>query len=551
MSERIINALISMKQVYLEDVGFNNLNQQRIDEEMEEVNEYKKARLDPERKVISAKIGKKIVSEMKRLENIEIPNTDGFASYLNPPVSEASYYSWRQDIGNDVLAEILNSDGENDRQVKEKNVNNHSGKKPVVTVNPDTKTEFSENYELLESEELNEEFIEEAIDIATNYLCEEGLSEQDVIDLVDELGVEEFSEWILDIGYQEMQEESRQGELLTKDLKARKNPQTSKRPGASSVISHTPSGNKGEKSKPEAKVSQGQLSIDYSRPAKKPLPPDQERIVKRGVLDTAARAALSGWEGHKAARATQKAGGTAGQAIRKGLGAAVSSFFKKGSEHFKEWVDQLLDEGYDLSEYTWDELYEEYENLCEVKGMGGFVDPSTGNFDRSRFSVPQAMYRQPELNARRKSTLVSDNTPLKPEPSLKDKLVSRIKSKTSSSSGMTIPPIKKAFSAANKAITRGEFKRANKIKSIAFNVMEEHELQEKAVSEQQQKLFGLALSVKRGDTPREDASKEVMEIVNTMSEKEIRKYASTSHEGIPQKKEDLSEKIIDFIRKTR
>jgi hypothetical protein len=403
MSERIVNALDAMKQLYLETIGSNDLTQQRINEQTEQIEEYKNSKLDPvgkedsdvdndgdvdksdkylknRRKVISDKIGKKIVAEMKRLENIEIPNTEDFALHVKPPISEASHYQWRNDIGEKVLWEILGTDEENAKQVKEKKVNNYSGKNPVIKINPETKAEISEKYKLVESEEMNEEFIEEAIDVAANYLCLEGLSEQDVVDLVDELGVEEFSEWILDIGYQKIQEEARQGELLTKDLKARKNPQTTNRPGASSVISHTPSVNKSEKTKTNSKTSQGQLSIDYSRPAKKPLPPGQERIIKaakstakkmtspetvkpilRGALDTAARAALSGWAGHKAAMATQKKGGTAGQAIRKGLGAAASSFFKKGSEHFKEWVDELLDEGYDLSDWTWDELYEEYE----------------------------------------------------------------------------------------------------------------------------------------------------------------------------------------------
>lgn len=63
-----------------------------------------------------------------------------------------------------------------------------------------------------------------------------------------------------------------------------------------------------------------------------------------------------------------------------------------------------------------------------------------------------------------------------------------------------------------------------------------HSLQEKAESEQQQKLFGLALSVKRGKTPRSEVSAEVLKIVDTMSEKEIRKFAKTKHEGIPKEK---------------
>jgi len=65
-------------------------------------------------------------------------------------------------------------------------------------------------------------------------------------------------------------------------------------------------------------------------------------------------------------------------------------------------------------------------------------------------------------------------------------------------------------------------------------------LQEKAESEQQQKLFGLALSVKRGETPRSEVSAEVLKIVDTMSEKKIRDFAKTKHEGLSEKvKEEM------------
>ena len=66
-------------------------------------------------------------------------------------------------------------------------------------------------------------------------------------------------------------------------------------------------------------------------------------------------------------------------------------------------------------------------------------------------------------------------------------------------------------------------------------------IQEKAESEQQQKLFGLALSVKRGQTPRSEVSAEVLKIVDTMSEKKIRDFAKTKHEGIPKKVNEASE----------
>lgn len=67
------------------------------------------------------------------------------------------------------------------------------------------------------------------------------------------------------------------------------------------------------------------------------------------------------------------------------------------------------------------------------------------------------------------------------------------------------------------------------------NLAETLYLLEKATSEQQQKIFGVALSVKRGDTPRSKVSDEVLKIVDGMSEAEIRKFASTAHKGLPKR----------------
>ena len=60
-----------------------------------------------------------------------------------------------------------------------------------------------------------------------------------------------------------------------------------------------------------------------------------------------------------------------------------------------------------------------------------------------------------------------------------------------------------------------------------------------AQSQQQQKLFGLALSVKRGETPRSEASEDVLNIVDSMTEKEIEDFAGTSHKGLPKKVEEV------------
>lgn len=52
-----------------------------------------------------------------------------------------------------------------------------------------------------------------------------------------------------------------------------------------------------------------------------------------------------------------------------------------------------------------------------------------------------------------------------------------------------------------------------------------------AKSEKQRKLFGLALSVKRGDTPRKDVGAAVLKLVDSMSEKQMEKYTKSVDES--------------------
>lgn len=59
-----------------------------------------------------------------------------------------------------------------------------------------------------------------------------------------------------------------------------------------------------------------------------------------------------------------------------------------------------------------------------------------------------------------------------------------------------------------------------------------------AKSQQQQKLMGLALSVKKGDTPASEVSQAVRDMVKNMSKKELEKYATTKHKGLPKKVEE-------------
>lgn len=66
-----------------------------------------------------------------------------------------------------------------------------------------------------------------------------------------------------------------------------------------------------------------------------------------------------------------------------------------------------------------------------------------------------------------------------------------------------------------------------------------------AFSQQQQKLMGLALAYKRGDVPDSKVSPKIKKLADAMSEKELEKYASTKHKGLPTKvsENDKSKKI--------
>jgi hypothetical protein len=72
-----------------------------------------------------------------------------------------------------------------------------------------------------------------------------------------------------------------------------------------------------------------------------------------------------------------------------------------------------------------------------------------------------------------------------------------------------------------------------------------------ATSQQQQKLFGLALAVKRGEVPAFEVSDEVKDIVDRMSEKDIEDFAGTKHAGLPKKVEVQLKEIVREIMRER
>ena len=58
---------------------------------------------------------------------------------------------------------------------------------------------------------------------------------------------------------------------------------------------------------------------------------------------------------------------------------------------------------------------------------------------------------------------------------------------------------------------------------------------EKSLSKSQQRLMGMVYAYKKGEM--KDASDEVKKIAKGMSMKDAKKFASTKHKGLPEKKD--------------
>jgi hypothetical protein len=466
-----------MREIYINSVAPNDVKQRILDEQMEQIQEYKKSKLDPvgEEDEDVDNDGKKNTKSDKYLFNRrkvrsqEVEDQEDEDEYDDDKEEDKSskkkrrkmheqvdfvaeldgYYNWRATVSEDIQAAIddLNAD-----QITEKPVNNYKKGvkgKPIIQINPSIN--IGEAVDQLGGEVVfvqeDLEYLENAIELATDYFYEEGLTAEGVNIILEKLGEEEFCNFVFDIADERLIIEERAakrrkpGGKTVKQIKdeieergARKKPKTTvARKIAVSTAKETQP--KIQTTKPTGGLtSQKQVSVKSSTSR----PPNKEDLkqVTRGAFSAVSQAAREGIERDQRAREALKKARESGKGFGGQIGSALKAAFFK--PEFREWVEYILDEGYDISDWTIDELYEEFEYL-----------------------------------------------------------------------------------------------------------------EEKAVSEQQQKLFGLALSVKRGDTSRNDASKQVLEIVDSMSETEIRKYAKTSHEGIPKKvDESLSyDDLINFMNK--
>lgn len=183
----------------------------------------------------------------------------------------------------------------------------------------------------------------EEVEIASHYFCEMGLNEIGVEILIEELGVEEFVEFVYDISDDYYLTEARAGGVIIKPVTTKGTPFKSGKPTGKSLerlrkekekrkeaeASERPSGMKAALQRQDAMVSAS-----------------KQQPKKKGLLDRVAGAVLKGIERHKAATsgmgaATKVTAGKVGNAAR-----AFAKGFTEETDLYNIILSHLIDEGY-------------------------------------------------------------------------------------------------------------------------------------------------------------------------------------------------------------
>jgi len=187
----------------------------------------------------------------------------------------------------------------------------------------------------------NEQSNEKEVEIASHYFCEMGLNEIGVQILIEELGVEEFSEFVYDISEEY---------YLTEERAAKKRIGGKSYADVKAEIDAKEAAKK--KAKEEAALQRQAAMVSASK----------QQPKKKGLLNSVARFVLDGIKTHNAA--TDGMMGATKETASK-IGKAAREFGTGLMNSYDNWVGQLISDGYDLSNWTDEGLFEYYEQLCE------------------------------------------------------------------------------------------------------------------------------------------------------------------------------------------
>ena len=206
-----------------------------------------------------------------------------------------------------------------------------------------------------ETKTTKEEWI---VDNAAQYFFNEGINEEGLVIFIEELGVENFVEFVHDLAEDSelieayaLTGKKKTTKRLPKGTQPAKTTKATIARGDRTIKAASPSG--AFKKRPA--VAKAVETAKEKQPEKKPV----KSTLAKSVADTLARGALSAWQGHKAAMKKKKEGGSVASQIGAGLGAATGAMLKKGKKH--------LSDDYDYSNWRDEFKAMEYEFIDIIK----------------------------------------------------------------------------------------------------------------------------------------------------------------------------------------
>ena len=230
-------------------------------------------------------------------------------------------------------------------------------------------------YNAVYNEELREQFDEynntiyddNIVEFATEYFYSHGLNDDGIDILIEELGVGEFAEFVYDIVEECTLTEARRSGRIEPVTKAGKPIGSLKGGAKASAIAakrrQKQSERNGSDDRPSGMTaalrSQATKAAEKNQPETKSTPDKTKKGIASKIGSALKRAGEDIAITYKVAREVGK---------RAEKSAPVRKFWGfKDKEEVKEWVNQLVEEGYDLSDYTWDEMAEIYEDKYSPK----------------------------------------------------------------------------------------------------------------------------------------------------------------------------------------
>jgi hypothetical protein len=251
-------------------------------------------------------------------------------------VTKEGYSNWRQDLS-EVIDDTSNLNSSMNAKVKEKKVNN------TIKINPSFNDGMKESIEslggeLLEMVEIEEEYITEEIEIATEYFYKEGLNEDGIDILIEKLGLEEFVNFVYDLSEEYILTEASETRLQKMAAKRGKivvGPKGSKPQSTTKAAIKKMGGitkKIGSSEKPSSTISKQRKVAVKTAVAKQPDKKPIRDAIARGIFG-AVKAYKAGMERHRAATSTasklvSQTAQTAAKAAK--VGAKGASEFGKG-----------------------------------------------------------------------------------------------------------------------------------------------------------------------------------------------------------------------------